>query len=88
MDASKRPEENPQPGPGPFHGIAVHFSHAISIVVAGILSLGMTHSVMRTSRFAHMIIGRGLVRINRRGTACGAFHLRLNRLLLRVLTHG
>ena len=74
MDTTKRPEEISQPRPDPFHSIAVHFSHAISIVVSGILPVRMTHGVMSTPRFAHMVVGRGLVRIDRRGTACGAFH--------------
>ncbi len=88
MAATKRPEEIPYPRPNPFHSIAVHLSHAIPIVVAGILPVGMTPGVMSTSRFAHLVVSRRLVRIDRRGTVCGAFSFRLKSLLLRVLTHG
>ena len=57
MDTPKRPEEIPQPGPNPFHSIAVYFSHAISIVVSGILAVRMAHSVISPPRIADMVVG-------------------------------
>ena len=57
MNTPKRPQEIPQPGPNPFHSIAVYFSHAISIVVSGILAVRMAHSVMSPPRIADMVVG-------------------------------
>lgn len=57
MDPPKRTEEIPQSRPDPFQRIAVHFSHAIAIIISGILPVRMTHRVMSSARFADMGVG-------------------------------
>ena len=57
MNTPERPQEIPQPGPNSFHSIAVYFSHTISIVVAGILAVRLTHSVMSPPRVADRVVG-------------------------------
>ena len=87
MDAPKRPEEISQPRPDTLHSMAVHFSHSISIIISGILPLRMTYGVLRTARFTHRVVGRGLVRRDCGGATRCVFHFGRKGLLLRVLTH-
>ena len=88
MDTPKRAEKIAQPCPIAFHRIAVYFAHAIAIIVARIFPLRMAHRVMKTPGLTQMAVGRRLVCVDRRRPACGTFHFGLNRLLLRILTHG
>ena len=57
MNTPERPQEMPQPGPTPFHSIAVYFSHPISIVVSGILAVRRAPRVMSPPRVADLVVG-------------------------------
>lgn len=65
--APERAEEISQACPDALAGVAVDFTEAVVVVVAGVLFSGVADSGVFSARSGHLIVSVGLVRVERCG---------------------
>lgn len=85
MNASKRAKRKLAARPNSLHGVAMHFTDAVLVVVPGIFPFRVTDRPMLPAGFRHPIVSRRLVRIKCRILPGLGLHLRLNRALTSVV---
>src|SRR5262249_31969288 len=83
-NAPMRAQPTAQQRPEPFHGIHMHFTHAVAIVIAGKLASPMVDTLMVVSPATQAGIHAVLVRIHSCPWNDGAFDQGLDGLLLHI----
>ena len=87
VDAPEGPQEVAQPGPNPFHGVAMHFADAVPVVVPGVFPLRVADRAVPPARGRHPVVGRRFVGVERRVLPGLGLHFRLDRVLAGVVAH-
>jgi len=64
VDTAKRTEKVPQAGPKAFYGVAMHFPHAIAVVIPSPLLPRMTHRCVTPAALGNPCIGRRFIGVD------------------------